>query len=81
MEEGMMRMRKVDKIELPAGEVISLKPGGLHVMLIGLKQKLVPGGTIGITLNFDDGSELKLDAPVRKLRMQMKPANQGAHNH
>ena len=78
MEDGMMRMRRVDKIDLPAGEMTSLKPGGLHVMLIGLKQKLVPGEKIGLTLSFDDGSELKVEAPVRKLRMQMKASD---HNH
>ncbi|MCG7920662.1 MAG: copper chaperone PCu(A)C [Candidatus Thiodiazotropha lotti] len=81
MEDGMMRMRKVEKIDLPAEQKISLKPGGLHVMLIGLKQKLVPGEKIGLTLSFDDGSELKLDAPVRKLRMKMKQSDHGSHNH
>jgi copper(I)-binding protein len=80
MEDGMMRMRKVDKIDLPAEQKTSLKPGGLHVMLIGLKQKLVPGEKIGITLSFDDGSELKLDAPVRKLRMKMKQSDHSSHH-
>ncbi|MEW8498173.1 MAG: hypothetical protein AB2699_06650 [Candidatus Thiodiazotropha taylori] len=50
-------------------------------MLIGLKQKLVPGENVGLTLTFDDGSELKLDAPVRKLRMKMKHSDHGSHNH
>ncbi|MES9832718.1 MAG: copper chaperone PCu(A)C [Candidatus Thiodiazotropha sp. DIVDIV] len=81
MEEGMMRMRRVEKIDLPAGEMTSLKPGGLHVMLIGLKQKLVPGEMVGLTLSFDDGSQLKVDAPVRKLRMQMKQSNHSGHSH
>lgn len=81
MEDGMMRMRRVEQIDLPAGEVTSLKPGGLHVMLIGLKQKLVPGEKIGLSLSFDDGSELKVVAPVRKLRMQMKPSDQSEHSH
>ncbi|MEJ2619027.1 MAG: copper chaperone PCu(A)C [Candidatus Thiodiazotropha sp.] len=80
MEDGMMRMRRVDKIELPAEQKISLKPGGLHVMLIGLKQKLVPGEKIGLTLSFDDGSELKIDAPVRKLRMKMNPSDHSSHH-
>jgi copper(I)-binding protein len=80
MEDGMMRMRKVDKIDLPAEQKTSLKPGGLHVMLIGLKQKLVPGEKIGITLSFDDGSELKLDAPVRKLRMKMEQSDHSGHH-
>ncbi len=71
MEDGMMRMRQVDHIELPAGETVSLKPGGLHIMLIGLKHKLVPDDEIRLTLKFSDGSEHELSAPVKKIRMTM----------
>jgi copper(I)-binding protein len=81
MEGGMMRMRQVEKIDLPVGESVSLQPGGLHVMLIGLKQKLVPGETVDLTLNFEDGSEVTLKVPVRKLQMKMKPAEQGHMDH
>jgi periplasmic copper chaperone A len=81
MEEGMMRMRKVDKIDLPAGVTTHLKPGGLHVMLIGLKQKLVPDEQVGLTLEFADGSHLKVDAPVRKLSMKMNMPDTTAHMH
>jgi copper(I)-binding protein len=82
LEEGMMRMRKVEKIDLPAGEVVKLQPGGLHVMLIGLKQKLVPDEKVSLTLTFEDGSSLRVDAPVRKLQMHMKMGgNEGGHMH
>jgi copper(I)-binding protein len=81
MEDGMMRMRQVDKIDLPAGETVSLKPGGLHVMLIGLKQKLVPGEQVDITLTFEDGSEVTLKAPVRKLPMKMKSMDHSKMAH
>jgi copper(I)-binding protein len=81
MEEGMMRMREVEKIDLPAGEVVKLQPGGLHVMLIGLKQKLVPDELVPLTLTFEDGSSLQVDAPVRKLTMQMKQGGQKGHMH
>jgi copper(I)-binding protein len=81
MEEGMMRMRKVEKIDLPAGEVVKLQPGGLHVMLIGLKQKLVPDEKVLLTLMFEDGSSLQVDAPVRKLTMQMKQGDHQNHTH
>jgi len=72
LEDGMMRMRQVEKIDLPAGQSVKLQPGGLHVMLIGLKQNLVPDEHVPITLKYDDGSEVTLEAPVRKLQMQMK---------
>jgi copper(I)-binding protein len=65
MEDGMMKMRRVDQIDLPAGETVTLAPGGLHVMLIGLKQQLQPGDDVPLTLTLDDGSELSLTAPVR----------------
>lgn len=81
MEEGMMRMRKLEKIDLPAGEVVKLQPGGLHVMLIGLKQKLVPDEKVSLTLTFEDGSSLQVDAPVRKLQMQMKQGGHQDHMH
>jgi len=78
MEGGMMRMRQVDKIDIPAGGDVSLQPGGLHVMLIGLKQKLVPGQDIPLTLKFEDGSEVTVQAPVKKLQMKMKSMDHGA---
>ncbi|MEW8505842.1 MAG: copper chaperone PCu(A)C [Candidatus Thiodiazotropha sp.] len=81
MEEGMMRMRKVEKIDLPAGEMIKLQPGGLHVMLIGLKQQLVPDEKVPLTLMFEDGSSVQVDAPVRKLQMKMKQGDHKRHMH
>jgi copper(I)-binding protein len=79
MEGGMMRMRPVEKIDLPAGKQVALQPGGLHVMLIGLKQKLVPGERIPLTLLFADGSEKALEAPVRKLQMRMMQNKKMSH--
>ncbi|MES9991978.1 MAG: copper chaperone PCu(A)C [Candidatus Thiodiazotropha sp.] len=81
MEDGMMRMRKVEKIDLPAGEAVSLQPGGLHVMLIGLKQQLAPDQNVPITLMFEDGSSVQVDAPVRKLQMKMKQGDHKGHMH
>jgi copper(I)-binding protein len=67
MEDGMMKMRQVEQITLPAGDSVTLKPGGLHVMLIGLQQQLQPGDEVAVTLTLDDGTELPLAAPVRKV--------------
>jgi copper(I)-binding protein len=71
-EGGMMRMRQIEKIDVPAGETVILQPGGLHVMLIGLKQALEPGQTIDLTLVFEDGSRMPVQAPVRRIQMQPK---------
>lgn len=78
MENGMMKMRQVEKIDLPAGQTVALQPGGYHVMMIGLQQQLVPGEQIDLTLQFEDGSELAVKAPVVKLQMKM---TKGGMNH
>lgn len=71
MQDGMMQMRKVEKIDLPAGKTVMLESGGLHVMLMGLVQDLNPGDSVAITLVFNDGSKKQLDVPVRKVHMTM----------
>jgi periplasmic copper chaperone A len=71
-EGGMMRMRQIEKIDVPAGETVTLQPGGLHVMLIGLQQALEPGQTIDLNLVFEDGSRIPVQATVRRIEMQHK---------
>ena len=68
MEDGMMKMRRVERIEIPGKGAVSLEPGGLHVMLIGLKRNLVPGETVDLTLELDDGTALQVQAPVRAVQ-------------
>jgi copper(I)-binding protein len=65
MEDGMMKMRRVRRIELPPGEDVALEPGGLHLMLIGLERPLAPEQEVDLTLVFEDGSRVRLTAPVR----------------
>jgi hypothetical protein len=67
MADGMMQMRKIERIDLPAGERVSLAPGGLHLMLIGLREQLRPGAAVSVTLIFDDGSRTEFSAPVRQV--------------
>lgn len=50
VKEGVMAMRRVTSIELPAGTPVKLAPGGLHAMLIGLKHPLEPGQKVTLTL-------------------------------
>jgi len=64
-EGGVMKMRPVPMIGLPAGGKVEMKPGGYHVMLIGLKRDLKPGDTVEVTLKFDRGGEVRVDAPVK----------------
>lgn len=62
---GIMAMRPVDKIDVPAGGEVQLKPGGYHVMLLGLRRDLKPGDTIPVTLNFQTAGTVTVEATVR----------------
>ena len=68
-DNGMMKMRRIEKIDIPAKGKTVLKPGGLHIMLIDLKNNLKPGQEVSVTLKFSDGSEKNFSAPVRKIQM------------
>ncbi len=64
-EDGVMRMRPVEGIDLPPGGEAELRPGGLHVMLLGLTRSLMPGDTITLTLRFQRSGEVVVRVPVR----------------
>jgi len=66
-EGGMMAMSPVKEIVVPARGQVELRPGGLHLMLFGLKKPLLPGETVKVTLTFDDGSTVAIAAPVRAM--------------
>jgi len=66
MKEGVMTMRPVEGgIEIPAGGQVELKPGGYHVMLIGLKHELAPGGKVQLTLTFEKSGQMAVEAQIR----------------
>jgi copper(I)-binding protein len=69
-EGGVMKMRPVPFIAVPAGGSTTLEPGGLHIMLIDLVRPLAESQNVKLTLSFDDGSELVVDAPVRPIKMR-----------
>jgi copper(I)-binding protein len=80
MEEGVMRMRPVASIDLPSGKAVKLAPGGLHIMLIDLKQPLKPGDKVPLTLtveraDFSSRSVFTVQAEVRAA------AAEAAHHH
>lgn len=62
---GMMMMEKVDKVALPAGGRLELKPGAYHLMLIGLKRPLTPGQSVELTLEFERAGKITTRAEVR----------------
>lgn len=64
MEDGTMRMRAIDALDLPAGKAVELAPGGYHIMLFRLKQPLVAGERVALTLEFETATGEKLQVPV-----------------
>lgn len=65
MEGGMMKMKAVDRLPLPAGKPVDLKPGGYHVMLFDLKQPLEEGDVVALTLSIEDKSGKKSTVEVK----------------
>ena len=74
-DKGVMRMRQVQDINVPAKGEAVLQPGGLHVMLIDMKAPLKEGDIVPMTLTFNDGSSKLVDIKVQKMMpagMQMQ---------
>ncbi|MBN1993179.1 MAG: copper chaperone PCu(A)C [Anaerolineae bacterium] len=71
MEGDMMKMNPVSKIEVPAGGSVRLEPGGLHLMLINLRQELVPGEKVKLILNFEISEPLTIEAEIREMGAEM----------
>jgi len=66
MDGNVMRMRQVPAIEVKPGETATLKPGGLHVMLLGLKKPLTEGLAFPLTLTFEKAGRIEVEVNVQK---------------
>lgn len=64
-EAGVMTMRPIDKLPVPAGGAVEMKPGGYHVMLLGLKRDLNPGDSVPVTLMFHKAGPINVNAAIR----------------
>ena len=81
MEKGMMRMRAVPYLELPAGKLVRLEPGGLHVMLFDLKQSLVTGQRLKLELTFEDAGKRQHRVAVEAMVRDRDAATAPKHDH
>jgi copper(I)-binding protein len=61
---GVMEMRAVDRLPVPAGKDVKLTPGGYHVMLMGLKHPLKPGDHFPLTVTFAHAAPVTVDVTV-----------------
>ena len=66
MEGGVMRMRPLTAIDIPAGQTVTPRPGGTHIMLLGLTQPLREGQSFPLTLSFDHAGPRQVTVAIEK---------------
>jgi copper(I)-binding protein len=79
MENGVARMRQVTGLEIKPGETVELAPGGMHVMLMGLKQPLRQGQAVKGTLVFEKAGTVAIEFTVQGIGAPT--GGQGGHKH
>lgn len=84
MQNDVMRMRQVHMLDVPAGKIVELKPGGYHVMLLSLKQQVKVGETVSLKLEFENagGKRQSVDvlAKVRPLAASAPAGGEASHH-
>jgi len=66
--DGVMKMRELENgIVIPAGETVALKPGGLHIMFMGLNQSFEEGASVPVVLTFENAGNVAVDLSVAKM--------------
>lgn len=74
MVDGVMKMQPAGALEIPAHGMLEMKPGGYHIMLMGLAGPLREGERIELTLTFEKAGNVKIDVPVGAVAA-------GSHDH
>lgn len=62
--DGTGRMSEIDALDLPSGQPVTLAPGGMHLMLMGLSEKLEEGTELPLILTFASGARMEVSVPV-----------------
>jgi len=76
--DGIMRMREMENgIDIPAGETVSLEPGGLHIMFMGLNDGFKKDHLVPVTLTFEQAGTIEVVMPVAA--MGSKKMDHGSH--
>jgi copper(I)-binding protein len=77
MQDGVMKMRAVEAVDVPAHGEAVLEPGGLHIMLIGLKAPLEEGKSFALTLEFENAGGIEVMTTIEEIAH----AGGGSHDH
>jgi periplasmic copper chaperone A len=78
MDGGVMRMRPMDGLDIPAGGEVTLEPGGLHLMFVGVAQPFAEGEEIPVQLTFEHAGAIDVTLPVQR---QAPPAHDMSDMH
>lgn len=81
MTGDVARMRRVKAVDIPAGEHVEFKPGGLHLMLMGLKKPLKKGQSFPLTLTFETAGKVTVQAIVLKAGSSGPAHHPGSDQH
>ncbi len=74
-DKGVMKMRKLDRLDLPARTSVKLQPGGLHLMLIGLKKPMKAGDTVVVKMTIVGADKKETTMQVDVSVRETAPAN------
>jgi copper(I)-binding protein len=66
-ENGVSRMREMHAVEVAPGAKVTFSPGGMHIMMVGLKQPLKEGQSFPLTLTFEKAGKMDVTVPVAKV--------------
>lgn len=77
-EGEVMRMKRVDAVDVPAGDAVEFKPGGHHVMLFKLSEPLVAGEQFPLTLIFENAGEVDIEVSIQD---QAPESSDNGHMH
>ena len=67
MSGMVMKMRPIAGIDIPAGQAVTLQPGGMHIMLVGLAKPLQTGEAFPLTLTFEKAGSRTVNVAVEKI--------------
>ena len=81
-ENGVSRMRELRAVEVPPGGKVTFSPGGMHIMLVGLKQPLKEGQTFPLSLTFEKAGKVDVTVSIAKVgAMQHGDMGPMMHEH
>ena len=75
MDGAVMRMRSVDGLAIPAGQSVSLAPGGLHLMFFGVAEPFAEGQEVPVELTFENTGAVNVTLPVRRAQAGAQSAH------